>query len=168
MQRRVFLQAAIIGGGAPVFGIVGCATTEPQLARVDEFTSLGWLDGAFEASTIEDALKKLHGAAAPISSNEIKLDVPVFAESAAMVPVTVTTALPNVQAVYLTVQNNPQPMAVSFDILPGALPYLSTRLWVTKNSEIAAYVMSNGKLYFASVDVLLQGVDGCITHKLGT
>jgi len=128
---------------------------------------LPYREDAFKAANADDALKAMNGNAAASASDQITLDVPIFAESSAMVPVTVSSTLPDVTAIHIVVRNNPNPLAMSFEILPGALPHVSTRVWLAKDSDVVAYVKSLGQLYFTSVDVMLQSKDGCITHKLG-
>ncbi len=173
MQRRSLLKVVFIGGAASAIG--GC--TLPPLVRdsasgnVSVFSTLNWQIDAFRSKTVEEAIKNLHGAVSPMHSEKIKLDVPIFAESSAMVPVTVSTTLPGTTAIHLMVLNNPAPfwpLSMSFDILPGALPHVATRLWLPKSSDVVAYVQAHGKIYFTRVDVQLQSIDGCVTHKLGS
>ena len=169
MKRRDFLRVAMIGGSATFLGLPNALrAAEPALTPTPKiFDTLPWQTSAFDATTISSALKILHGDITPILSKDIKLDIPVFAESAAMVPVTVSTKLGDVSAIHIMVLNNPRPLTMSFDILRGAIPFVSSRVWLTKDSDVAVYVKSYGKLYYAHADVLLQGTDGCVTHKIG-
>lgn len=162
------MRAAGISLAAPLLGLPTAQAALPKAATgASDLAALASQTDAFESSTIEDAIKNLHGAIKPTQSDNITLDVPIFAESAAMVPVTVSTTIPGAQSIYLMVLNNPTPLSISFDLLPGALPYVSTRLWLSNHSDVIAYVRAGNKLYFTKADVRLQGIDGCITHKLG-
>ena len=173
MRRRDFIFRSIIGclvtTTLPLSTRLGAAGLDKQgdtFILSNAIHPSLWQRDAFEATTVEEAIKSLHGPMRPLESSAIKLDIPIFAESSRMVPVTVSTSLPKLQAIHILVTGNTRPLSASFDIAANALPSISTRIAIDKTSDVIAIVKADGKLFMSSVDVLVDSVDGCVTHKV--
>jgi sulfur-oxidizing protein SoxY len=125
---------------------------------------IGGLAAAETASPISSAARipneLLTGAQ---ESDEIVLEVAVFAESGGHVPVTVTANLTDVESISIIVERNAQPLAATLEISPFVAPYFQTQVRIEKSSNVVALIRQRNsqKLLFASVDVLVSSTDGC-------
>lgn len=116
-------------------------------------------DAAFIADNAEDAIKDVFGQA-PVHSDQIKLKIPDIAENGAVVPVTVSTDLADVESISIIVANNPTPFVASFDMSPRVLPSVSVRIKMGESSQVMALVKAGGTLYSTSKDVKVT-IGGC-------
>ena len=119
----------------------------------------GWPAEAFKQKDEAAALKSLYGKAAE-ASDKVKLEAPEIAENGAVVPISVSTSLPNVTSISVMVAENPYALAASYKIPEGTTPAVSNRLKMAKTSNVVAIVESDGKLYSATREVKVT-VGGC-------
>ena len=87
-----------------------------------------WPEKIFNETTMKSALVALFGTDVMTASDKISLKVPEIAENGAVVPVSIKTSLPNVESISIVVEKNPRPMVANFEILPGTLPDISSRI----------------------------------------
>ena len=80
----------------------------------------------FEVEGLADVLKSL-GATNAAESRDITITAPDIAENGAVVPVAVTSKIPNTQSISIVAEKNPFPLAATFDVANGGEPYVSTR-----------------------------------------
>jgi sulfur-oxidizing protein SoxY len=152
LSRRTFLQATL-GTGALVL-----AASAGLLAPTRVYAA-AWPKGAFEAKTMDEVLKDLYGATTAAASKDITIKAPIQAENGAVVPISVTTSLPNVEAIGILVEKNALPLVASVQ-LAGAEGYFSARMKMGKTSDVKVYVKSGGKLHMASQQIKVT-VGGC-------
>lgn len=119
-----------------------------------------WPEKAFTATAASQAMTELFGTDQTTPSGAISLSAPEIAENGAVVPVSVTTTLDNVKSISIVVENNPRPLAISFDIPPGTLPDVACRIKMGKTSRVMAVVRTDSGLYSASRDVKVT-IGGC-------
>lgn len=122
-------------------------------------TAPGWPEQAFQQKTDDAAIKLLYGKPFEIS-DKVALEVPEIAENGAVVPVSVSTTLPNVTGITILVPENPFALAASYKFENGAMPSIGCRLKMAKTSNVVAVVESDGKLYAASKEVKVT-LGGC-------
>jgi len=152
MNRRVLLKAGLAGSVVAVAAGAGLLKPQTVLAA--------WPQGAFEAKSVADALKNLHQGEAASESQDIDLGTPDIAENGAVVPVKVSTSLPNVESIGILIEENNRPLAAEFVLTEHSGPSVSTRVKVAKTSNIVAVVKSDGKLYSATKNVKVT-IGGC-------
>ena len=119
-----------------------------------------WPDKAFSQTTAQDALAALFGADGLAASDQIDLKAPEIAENGAVVPLEVTTTLDNVESISIVVPKNPRPLAASFEMLPGALPYVACRIKMGETSDVIAVVKTGSGLFSTSKQVKVT-IGGC-------
>ncbi|MGZ8198308.1 MAG: thiosulfate oxidation carrier protein SoxY, partial [Burkholderiales bacterium] len=85
---------------------------------------------------------------------------PDIAENGAVVPVAITSKIPNTQSISILAEKNPFPLAATFDLANGADPYASVRLKLGQTSNVRAIVKADGKFYTAVKEVKVT-VGGC-------
>ncbi len=120
-----------------------------------------WNSAAFTAKNMADAMAK-SGYAGAAHSNDILLKVPDIAENGAVVPVEVTSHIPGTTSIAIFSQDNPNPLVAEFQFLPGAMPFVSTRIKMAKTSQVQVAVKAGGKVYInaKSVKVTAGGCGG--------
>ena len=134
------------------------ALSATGLLRVGESFAAPWNKGGFESKAVEDALKSL-GASTMIDSKDIVITAPDIAENGAVVPIAVTSKVPNTQSISIIAEKNPFPLAATFDFAGGDA-YVSTRVKLGQTSNVRAVVKADGKYYTVVKEVKVT-VGGC-------
>lgn len=147
--RRTVMKSA---GAFGILAALGLISESTALAAISE--------SGFEAKNIGDALKALGGMGA--DSKDITLNAPEIAENGAVVPLSVVSAIPNTQAIYIFVEKNPAPLSAAFMIPEGTEASVVTRVKMGESSRVIALVKADGKLYSTSREtkVTLGGCGG--------
>jgi sulfur-oxidizing protein SoxY len=149
--RRLILQGAVsvalVGLGNLPFG--------PALAAAND----KYPEDAFKQKSDSDAIKSLYGKTVE-PSDKVKLDAPEIAENGAVVPISVSSSLPDVTSISILVADNPNALAASYKIPAGTLPSVANRLKMAKTTNVIAIVEAGGKLYSATKEVKVT-VGGC-------
>lgn len=114
---------------------------------------------AFEARSLDEAITASVGGSAE-SSGDINIKAPDIAENGAVVPVTVSTSLSNVEAIYIYASNNPTPLTSAYELSGTAQPYIATRIKMGKTADVIAVVKADGKLLSAKKEVKVT-IGGC-------
>ncbi|GAA0784312.1 thiosulfate oxidation carrier protein SoxY [Marinobacterium sediminicola] len=149
IKRRTLVKALATGGG-----LLGLCALVPQWAMA------AWMREAFAAGETNAAIKALYGGDLPVESAEVMLDAPDIAENGAVVPLTISTTLPNVETVSVFIAENPSPLAAQFIIPEGTLAEVSTRVRMGQTTHVTAVIQSDGKLYSATKEVKVT-IGGC-------
>ncbi len=150
--RRSFLK---LTAGASAL----TAATAAGLVTSGQAWAAAWNKTGFESKAVADALKSL-GASNLIESKDITITAPDIAENGAVVPIAVTSKIPNTQSIAIVAENNPFPLAASFDISSGLEGYVSTRIKMGKTSNVRAIVKADDKFYTATKEIKVT-VGGC-------
>lgn len=148
-RRRTLLTAAAGGSALAAAGLLSPASAH----------AASWNKSAFESKAAADAIKNF-GASNMIESKDIAITAPDIAENGAVVPVAVTSKIPNTQSIAIIAEKNPFPLAASFDVANGAEPYASVRIKMGQTSHVRAIVKADGKFYTAAKEVKVT-VGGC-------
>ena len=143
-SRRRWIGTMLAAGGAALLPLRLLANTA----------------AAFKASDADTALKELFGDTPIEQSTDIKLKIPDIAENGAVVPVTISTDIADVQTISIVVDANPNPLSASFKISPDTLADVSTRVKMGKSSLVRAFVQTPGKIYTTAKEVKVT-IGGC-------
>ena len=150
-QRRNVLKS---GSGAALLSVLAAAgIIRPGMAFAD------WNKAAFEAKSMADTLKAL-GAGSPAESKDVQVTGPDIAENGAVVPVGVSSTLPNVTMVAILIEKNPNALAASFTLPEGTLANVQTRVKMGQTSNVYALVKSDGKFFMATKEIKVT-LGGC-------
>ena len=152
ITRRTFLKGTVAGSVLAVAASAGLLTPTRVLAAA-------WPAAAFDAKSVDDALKSLYGTSAAADSKAITIKAPIQAENGAVVPIAVSTSLANVEAIAIMVAGNNQPLVANVN-LNGAVGYFSARMKMGKTSDVKVVVKSGGKLHMATQQIKVT-VGGC-------
>ena len=151
--RRIILKSAVAGG---LVGLGFGSFPFPAFANAD---AKDWPADAFKQKSEADALKALYGKSAE-ASDKVNLDAPETAENGAVVPIAITSTLPNVTGIAILVLENPFTLAAAYKIPEGTQAAAASRLKMAKTTKVVAIVESGGKLYSATKEVKVT-VGGC-------
>lgn len=116
-------------------------------------------DAAFEATSADAAIAGLFGDT-PQPSDAVKMKIPDIAENGAVVPVTISTDLQDVESISVVVDNNPTPLSASFDLGPKMAPSVSVRIKMGQSSNVRAIVKTSSGLFSTSKEVKVT-IGGC-------
>ena len=151
-SRRTILKCA----GA--FGVLAMGLVS-GLLKSSNAVAAQWNSAGFESRAMADALKAL-GAGNPVASGDIAITAPDIAENGAVVPVAVTSKIPNTQQISIIAEKNPRPLMATFDVSNGSEGYVSTRIKMGETSNVWAVVKADGKFFVAKKEVKVT-VGGC-------
>jgi sulfur-oxidizing protein SoxY len=139
-------------------GATGALAAAGLLAPVRALAA-AWNKSGFEAKAAADAIRNL-GATQLIDSKDILITAPDIAENGAVVPIAVTSRIPNTQSISIIAEKNPFPLAATFDMGNGADGYASVRIKMGQTSDVRVVVKADGKFYTAAKEVKVT-VGGC-------
>ena len=150
-NRRQFVK---VSGVLGLMAAAGLITMEEAQAQQQ-----AWNKAAFEAKNLEETVKALGGTTAA-QSGDIAITAPDIAENGAVVPVGVTSKIPNTQGIYVLVEKNPSALAAGFTIPAGTEANVSTRIKMGQTSNVHAVVKADGKFFVATKEVKVT-LGGC-------
>jgi sulfur-oxidizing protein SoxY len=152
MSRRSILKHLGTGGTFAALLVSG-------LMRPITAFAAQWNKPGFESKDMAAAMKNLDAAAAA-DSKDIVLTAPAIAENGAVVPISVVSNIPNTTRISILVEQNPFPLAGSFELAEGALADVGVRLKFSKTSNVRAVVTAGGKAYMTQKEVKVTA-GGC-------
>jgi len=150
-SRREFIRLTGIFSALAAIGALSVAEAQAQQAA--------WNKAAFDTKSLNDTVKALGGAVAAQSA-DIAITAPDIAENGAVVPVGVTSKIPNTQAVYILVEKNPNALAAGFSIPAGTEANVTTRVKMAQTSNVHAVVKAGDKFFVATKEVKVT-LGGC-------
>ena len=118
-----------------------------------------WNKEAFQAKTAADALKGL-GVGASAESKDIVIVAPQIAENGAVVPIEITSNVPNTRSIAVVIDNNPFPLTAKFDFGEGALPYVKVNVKMGESSFVRVFAEAGGRFHTASKEIKVT-IGGC-------
>jgi len=152
MKRRIFLKGSLATGALGIAASTGLIIPRTSLAA--------WAKEAFEAKDVNSAVSSMFGSSDLTASDKIKIKAPDIAENGAVVPVSVSTDMSNVESITIVTEKNQNPLTASFALGATAIPDISTRIKMGKTSSVIAIVKSGGKLYSTGKEVKVT-IGGC-------
>ena len=151
--RREVMKA---GGGMTLYALLVAA----GWLKAGDVAAQAWNKNAFEAKSLDEAMKAF-GGSAPAQSKDIAfVSTPDIAENGAVVPVGIASSIPKTESIAILVEKNPNMLAASFDIPPGTEPAIGTRVKMGQSSNVYALVKADGKYYVASKEIKVT-LGGC-------
>lgn len=149
VSKRDFLRLSAAFSLAVVAGFYG----------IKDVAAAEWKASNFNAKSLKDTLKEL-GAEGYTISKDVAVDSAEIAENGAVVPVSISSAIPNTEYMAILVEKNPNPLATAFTIPAGTLANIKTRIKMGETSNVLALVKANGKWFAASKEIKVT-LGGC-------
>jgi sulfur-oxidizing protein SoxY len=144
------------GGGVTLLTLLAAA----GWLRAGDAAAEDWNKAAFETKSMDETMKALGGGTPTPSSDIAFFSTPDIAENGAVVPIGITSKIPNTQSIAILVEKNPNMLAAVFDIPPGTDTSLSTRIKMGQTSNVYALVKADGKYHVASKEIKVT-LGGC-------
>ncbi|MCW8909087.1 MAG: thiosulfate oxidation carrier protein SoxY [Gammaproteobacteria bacterium] len=151
-QRRLMLKSSFATAALGTAVAAGLITPRSIMAAN--------LPNAFAAKSVTGVINEMFDGQTRLTSKQVQIKAPDIAENGAVVPVTISSDLKDIQSISLLVSNNATPLVASYDFEPGTEAFISTRIKMGKTSEVEAIVKAGGKLYTASKEVKVT-IGGC-------
>lgn len=146
-------RRTVVKGVAASGALMGLGAFMPRIALA------AWNEKAFTSKQQAEAVSALYGSDAESSPNVV-LNAPDIAENGAVVPVSVSTDLADVESMAILIEKNPSPLAVQFMVPAGTDAEASTRVRIGQTSNVTAVVMAGGKAYSSTKEVKVT-IGGC-------
>jgi sulfur-oxidizing protein SoxY len=118
-----------------------------------------WNKQAFGSKSTGDALKSL-GSVNAEASNAIVIEAPQIAENGAVVPIEITSKIPNTTSIAVLVEKNPYPLVAKFDFSEAALPFVKVNAKMGETSDVRVIATAGGKHYSATKEIKVT-IGGC-------
>ncbi len=151
-KRRSFIKSSAAAGAIGVAISAGLITPRAVMAA--------WPKAAFAATDVNIAIANALGSEATTESSDIALKAPEIAENGAVVPITVTSKIAGTESISILISKNPTPLTATFNMGKGTEGFISTRVKMSKTSDLVVVVKANGKLYSARKEVKVT-IGGC-------
>lgn len=148
-SKRDFLRLSAAFGMAAIVG----------LYKADDVVAAEWKAADFNAKNLKDALKAM-GVDDYTMSSDVAVVSAEIAENGAVVPVRVTSNIPNTEYMAVMVEKNPNPLATAFTIPEGTKANIKTRIKMGETSNVLALVKADGKWFAASKEIKVT-LGGC-------
>ena len=136
-----------------LFGLAALGLLKPLAALA------AWNKEAFGAKTADAALKGI-GVSGAAPTRDVLIEAPEIAENGAVVPIEITSHLPNTKSISVVIEKNPFPLAAKFDFGEGALPYVKVNVKMGESSFVRVLAEAGGRFYSASKEVKVT-IGGC-------
>lgn len=118
-----------------------------------------WIPKSFDAKNLADALKEL-GVDKYTVSSDVAVVSAEIAENGAVVPVSVSSVIPNTEYMAILVEKNPSPLSAAFNIPEGTEASVTTRVKMGGTSNVYAVVKADGKWFLNSKEIKVT-LGGC-------
>ena len=152
-SRRTWLKRS---GGVTLLTLVAAA----GWVKPEEAAAQTWNKSAFDTHSLDDTVKALGGATPTPNASIVFFSTPDIAENGAVVPIGVTSNVPQTESIAILIEKNPNMLAAVFDIPSGTESSLSTRVKMAQTSNVYALVKADGKFYVASKEIKVT-LGGC-------
>jgi len=117
------------------------------------FVLAKWNQVAFDATDYDTAINSYFPEQQIRETDQITISVHPVIENGAVVPVKIKTELPEPESISIFVDKNPTPLIANFDLAPGSLGFVSTRIKMEQPSNIIVIVKSNNNLFMTKTFV---------------
>ncbi len=141
-----------------ISAVLGMAFSAGLLKASDVFAA-DWNQTAFDAKSLEDVVKALGGDKFAVSG-DVSIVGPDIAENGAVVPVSVSSKVPNTEYVAILVEKNPSALSAGFNLPAGTEATVSTRVKMGATSNVHALVKADGKWLVATKEIKVT-LGGC-------
>jgi sulfur-oxidizing protein SoxY len=128
--------------------------------EMGEASAQSWNKAAFDARGLPETMKALGGGEPARSSDIVFVQTPDIAENGAVVPIGITSRIPQTDSIAILIEKNPNILAAVFELPAGTEAAVSTRVKMAQTSNVYAVVKAEGKYYVASKEIKVT-LGGC-------
>ncbi len=135
LQRRIFLKQSAKWAIAATASFIGATTGHAA-----------WIAEHFASGKVDDTLARLFNNKAISHTDQISLSLPEVAEDGAVVPITISSELDNIDRLYILVEKNPTPLAAEFELSSNAMVYLTARIKMAESCNVVVIARQGEQL----------------------
>ena len=157
LDRRHLLQQV---GGIAMAGFIPAGL---GLLATPKAEAAGWDPSAFTIKGVDQTIKALGSNTPPKSTDNVNWgNTPEIAENGMVVPVSITSKIPNTESIAILIEKNPNTLSAVFSIPAGTDPSVITRVKMSETSLVYALIKAGGQYHLASreIKVTLGGCGG--------
>lgn len=145
MKRRLFMKGTL--AGSAITAALGAGLLAPRAVLA------AWPKAEMEATAVGDT---------GMASGTVKIKAPEIAENGAVVPVTVDAVGVDgiVESISIIAASNQRPLAATYNLKEGAVPFVSTRLKMGKTGDVYGVVKTASGTVSAKTQVKVT-IGGC-------
>jgi sulfur-oxidizing protein SoxY len=148
-------------GSALIAGVVGAGRLGRPPGAAAQPPGAAWNKDAFAAKTVDEVVKA-YGGGTPTETNEVSWgSTPEIAENGAVVPVSVTSRVPDTESIAIMIEKNPNKLAANFRFPEGTDPTVSTRVKISESSNVYALIRTRDGKYFVATREIKVTLGGC-------
>lgn len=136
VKRRTFLKSSLI------IGLFASISSALLIAPRKAFAA--WPSTAFAKRSLKSAIADI-SYGPTIKSTRINITAPNHIENGALVPISITTDIPNIDRISILVDKNTYPLCASFDFHEPCDGYIATRIKMKKTSQVIVVIQAEGK-----------------------
>lgn len=114
----------------------------------------------FAQDALQETIDNLVKGKKTTDSDKITLKIPKIAENGAVVPISVSTSLVNVESIAILVPKNPIPLSAKFKLTGDLEPFVSTRIKMAATSDVIVLVETSDAVYRSTEHVSVT-IGGC-------
>ncbi len=151
-SRRNFLKTACSAFCLSIVAKFGLIFTRAAEAA--------WPEKAFHSNKLNDVLLNLFQQNKTTKTKRIKLKIPGIAQDGAVVPLTITSTLRQIDRIVIFVAQNPRPLIADFELSPNMEVFVRTRIRMADTGHVTVIARANGKLYSTQKQVSVA-IGGC-------
>lgn len=151
-NRRDFIKKTLALSAYAVAAAAGWLASFPAFAQ--------WPAENFSPGKLEDTLKRLFKDRKITETDQIQIKIPKIAENGAVVPMTITSSLADVQSLFILVEKNPVPLAARFEVAPELDVFVSARIKMAKTCNVIV-IAETGKALYSARELVKVTIGGC-------
>jgi len=105
-----------------------------------------WPAEHFSGDSFSDSLTRLFNIHSITDSGLIKLSLPLVAENGAVVPITISSDLDNIERIFILVEKNPTPLAAEFELSAAVSVYITARIKMAESCNVVIIAQQGASL----------------------
>ena len=152
ITRRTFVQAAVTSTVVSTSLTAGLLIPRGVQGALPRQT--------FMSGSQADAIRLVLGTDQSALDAAVDLEVTGMAEMGDLVPLSVSTTLPDVESITIVADQNPNPIIAHYRISSQLEPYIATRVRLAQSGDVHALAKAGGTVHRATKHVEI-GIGGC-------
>ena len=147
-QRRIFLKSALAVISSLIVPSVAYSRWDKNAYNKTEIVASVQSVGVTNLADLREG------------GGKITLLTPKIAENGAIVPITVTSKIPNTERIFIFAEKNPQPLVSDYVLTPNVDPFVASRIKMSETAFVHAIVLGEGVFYRTAREVKVT-IGGC-------
>jgi sulfur-oxidizing protein SoxY len=105
-----------------------------------------WMSEHFAGGDFTSRFEQVYAGRTIIDSTEIDISLPDMAENGAVVPITISSELEQINRLSIWVEKNPTPLAAEFELSKALAVYLTARIKMAESCHVVVIAQQGERL----------------------